>query len=259
MSDVASNFAMYRFVLSAILATGGIACIYFGYRLFSSGSGLSRGLDKFSLKNRDFQVSAAGMSVGGVLMTTSAFWAYFAYASVAKLEIAGDRTLITEKKDASVVAQGNAAEGHSAVGANVYTIGAARPVGKVIDVLVDKSARATGYVVTTDGGKTVLVRPALLEFGDVPQSNEDAVIVRTTREQLDRLPELKGWEFMPLPPRGGTPPANQQATPQPATPPRSSPPPSIQPGAGSSSPLPAPPPNASAPYAQPERAAPNRQ
>ena len=90
MSSIAQNLTTYRFVLSLVLAAGGIACIWYGYRLFADGAGQARSVEKISLKNREFALSASGMSVGGLLMLTSGLWSYFAYSSIPRLEIAGD-------------------------------------------------------------------------------------------------------------------------------------------------------------------------
>jgi hypothetical protein len=64
-------FAVGRMLFSALLAAGGIAAIWFGYRLFLQGAGLHRGVDKFDLKSDWGKISFAGMSVGGLLMLTA--------------------------------------------------------------------------------------------------------------------------------------------------------------------------------------------
>lgn len=89
MDGVVGTFATYRFILSLGLVIGGIAAIWFGYRLFANGAGTARAIDKFDFKSTDVKVSAAGMSVGAVLMLTSGVWSYFAYSSFPKLEYAG--------------------------------------------------------------------------------------------------------------------------------------------------------------------------
>ena len=50
--DATSTFILVRFGMSAILAAGGIACIYFGYRLFRDGSGIAKAIEKIDWKSR---------------------------------------------------------------------------------------------------------------------------------------------------------------------------------------------------------------
>jgi hypothetical protein len=87
--EIAGSFVIFRFLISAVLAAGGIACIYFGYCLFRDGSGVAKAIDKFDLKSEQIKISTAGMSVGAVLMLTSGAWGYFATSSIPKFELAG--------------------------------------------------------------------------------------------------------------------------------------------------------------------------
>ena len=80
------KLGIFRFAISCLLAAIGLAAIYFGYRLFADGAGIAKGVKRFDLKTEKFKVSFAGMSVGGILMRTSAVWCYFAYGSVPRLE-----------------------------------------------------------------------------------------------------------------------------------------------------------------------------
>jgi hypothetical protein len=86
MEQVAATFASYRFGISILLAVGGIICIFFGYRLFSQGAGLYKSLNKLAIKHNEFSVSVTGMSTGGLLMFTSAAWAYYCYSSIPHFE-----------------------------------------------------------------------------------------------------------------------------------------------------------------------------
>jgi hypothetical protein len=79
-------FASYRFGISILLALGGIICIIFGYRLFNQGAGLYKSINRFAIKHSEFSVSITGMSTGGLLMLTSAAWAYYCYSSIPHFE-----------------------------------------------------------------------------------------------------------------------------------------------------------------------------
>ena len=99
MDGVAETFSTYRFVLSLALVVGGIVAIWFGYRLFATGAGTAQAIDKFDFKNNEVKISAAGMSVGAVLMLTSSVWSYFAYSSFPKLEANRDTIKIGGDSD----------------------------------------------------------------------------------------------------------------------------------------------------------------
>jgi hypothetical protein len=75
------------------MIAGGVICVWFGYKLFSTGSGLYKSVDKLAIKHREFTVSVTGMSAGGFLMLTSALWGFFAYSSVPHLELSGQDSI----------------------------------------------------------------------------------------------------------------------------------------------------------------------
>jgi hypothetical protein len=91
MSDVAANFALYRFIICLILGVGGIASIALGYHLFSKGAGLYNSLDKLAIKHNEFTVSMSGMSAGGFLMVTAIVWGYLSYSSRPTLDMASNQ------------------------------------------------------------------------------------------------------------------------------------------------------------------------
>src|SRR5258705_2265854 len=95
--EIAGNFVIFRFLISALLAAGGIACIYFGYCLFRDGAGVAKAVEKFDLKSERIKISTAGMSVGAVLMLTSGAWGYFASSSITRFELAGGDLKIAKK------------------------------------------------------------------------------------------------------------------------------------------------------------------
>lgn len=142
-------FAYGRFAIAALLVAGGVAAIFWGYRLFLHGSGLSKGIDKLDFKSDWGKVSFAGMSVGGALMVTSVFWGGFAYLSVPKLELAGDVTKITQ---APISATTGSAAIASAVGATI--VGNDKTtLGTIKDVIMYSPTQAAGYVVDIAGNK----------------------------------------------------------------------------------------------------------
>jgi hypothetical protein len=186
---MAATFAMYRFILSLALAVGGALCIVYGYRLFVSGAGLTKGLDKISIKNRDFQISAAGMSVGAVLMLNSFGWAYFAYASAPKLELAGDLTKITQTP---VKTKSDTALSTSlpAIGLPVVTT-QNEPVGTIKDVLVNDYAQTTGIVIQTgQSGRTITVNPN--SIGVKGAGPDGVAVINMSKDQLQSTPDNKG-------------------------------------------------------------------
>jgi hypothetical protein len=143
-------FAYGRFGIAALLIGGGIAAIFWGYRLFLHGSGLSKGIDKLDFKSDWGKVSFAGMSVGGALMVTSVFWGGFAYLSVPKLELAGDVTKITQGPSPTMTS--DSATVASAVGATIISKDKT-PVGTITDVIMASPTQAAGYVVDLAGNK----------------------------------------------------------------------------------------------------------
>jgi hypothetical protein len=142
-------FAYGRFAIAALLIFGGITAIFWGYRLFLHGSGLSKGVDKLDLKSDWGKVSFTGMSVGGVLMVTSVFWGGFAYLSVPKLELAGDVTKITQVPTSTTTGSADVA---SAVGATIVGKDKAT-LGTIKDVIMTSPTQAAGYVVDLAGNK----------------------------------------------------------------------------------------------------------
>jgi hypothetical protein len=142
-------FAYGRFAIAALLIVGGIAAIFWGYRLFLHGSGLSKGIDKLDFKSDWGRVSFAGMSVGGALMVTSVFWGGFAYLSVPKLELAGDVTKITQVPNSTT---GPAAVAASAVGATIVGKDMST-LGTITDVIMASPTQAAGFVVDLAGNK----------------------------------------------------------------------------------------------------------
>jgi len=140
-------FAYGRFGIAALLVGGGVAAIFWGYRLFLHGSGLSKGIDKLDFKSDWGKVSFAGMSVGGALMVTSVFWGGFAYLSVPKLELAGDVTKITQAPISTTTASAASAVGATIIGKDQTKL------GTIKDVIMTSPTQAAGYVVDLAGNK----------------------------------------------------------------------------------------------------------
>ena len=181
-SSVASQFAMYRFGLSAILAFGGIVCIFCGYRLFMNGAGLAKAIEKFDFKNNNHRISAAGLSVGAVLLLTSGFWGYFSYSSFPRLEIAGDFIKITGVPIERVI-------GTPVVTANKEN------VGTIADVLMNSKAKTTGIVVKIDKsptGKKVVVDPKDFDFA----LSKGSAVIKLTGDALRNSPNFD-WNAIP--------------------------------------------------------------
>jgi hypothetical protein len=157
-------FAYGRFAIAALLVFGGIAAIYWGYRLFLHGAGLSRAIDQLDFKSDWGKVSFAGMTVGSALMVTSVFWGGFAYMSVPKLELAGDLTKITQVP----VTNTGPADVASAVGATIIDKDKAT-IGTIKDVVLTSPTQAAGYVVDLAGskpsGKPVFLGANAVTFG----------------------------------------------------------------------------------------------
>ena len=143
--DPTNSFILVRFAMSTLLGLGGIACIFFGYRLFRDGSGLARAIDKFDWKSETTKVSAAGMSVGSVLMLTSVGWGYFANNSIPKLELAGGNTKITSIPD--LKQRYNWA---SAIGSPVLTKDN-KSVGTITGVLTGADSGKSRFVLSRPG------------------------------------------------------------------------------------------------------------
>jgi hypothetical protein len=87
---MAKDFAIYRALFPCLLALAGVLGVWFGYRLFRNGAGPFNGFDKLAIRNREFAASLTGMGAGGILILASAVWGFWAYSSVAPLELAHD-------------------------------------------------------------------------------------------------------------------------------------------------------------------------
>jgi hypothetical protein len=156
MSRIAEFLAAYRFLISCLLAIVGGLAIFFGYRLFASGAGLLQAIDKLNIKNKQFNVSIAGMSAGGALMLTSVFWGYWSYSSIPRLRIAEGNVEIAQpapKPDGPVFVSAQRPDqllasrfrGTDVVGAQNEKI------GDVVDILFDKDGKVDAYVVSLGG------------------------------------------------------------------------------------------------------------
>ena len=173
-------FAYGRFTIAALLIVGGIAAIFWGYRLFLHGAGLSKGIDKLDFKSDWGKVSFAGMSVGGALMVTSIFWGGFAYLSVPKLELAGDFTKITQAPISRTTGSAGIA---SAVGATI--VGEDKStLGTIKDVIMTSPTQAAGYVVDLAGNKRSDV---FLGADAVTWGTPGIASVHLTQDQLGQL------------------------------------------------------------------------
>jgi hypothetical protein len=156
--DPTNSFILVRFAMSTLLGLGGIACIVFGYRLFRDGTGLARAIDKFDWKSEHAKVSAAGMSVGSVLMLTSVGWGYFANNSIPKLELAGGFTKIT-----SIPELKQRYDWASAIGSPVLTKDK-KSVGTITGVLVGRDSGRSRFVLSKPGELPVQVDSGSLMF-----------------------------------------------------------------------------------------------
>jgi hypothetical protein len=172
-----------------MLVLGGIAAIYFGYRLFASGAGLAKAIDKLDFKNTSVKVSAAGMSVGAVLMLTSGVWSYFAYSSFPKLQMAGDNIVIGNLSIPN--SQGNSEVALSkVVGAPVFASDK-QQIGNISQILLNEKAHATGVIVNvagSSGKKAVLVDPTALNF-EKSGSQLNAVF-KMNKGEFDKAPVM---------------------------------------------------------------------
>lgn len=176
--DATSTFILVRFGLSAILGAGGIACIYFGYRLFRDGSGVAKAIDKIDWKSEKLKVSAAGMSVGSVLMLTSGGWAYLATNSIPKLELAEGNVKITKAPDFNQKLNWAIAIGQPLVTSDQ------QKVGTITGVLLGKDRSQSTFVVTTNGSSPITLDAKALNF-----SKTGAVSVGLSKNDLDKLPQ----------------------------------------------------------------------
>jgi hypothetical protein len=176
--DATSTFILVRFGMSAILAAGGIACIYFGYRLFRDGSGIAKAIEKIDWKSKDLKVSAAGMSVGSVLMLTSGAWAYFATNSIPKLELDGGNVKITKAPDFNQKLNWASAIGQPLVTSDKHKI------GTITGVLLGKDGSQSTFVVTKNGSSPITLDAKALNFG-----KSGSVSVGLSKNELESLPQ----------------------------------------------------------------------
>jgi hypothetical protein len=143
--DPTNSFILVRLALSALLGLGGIACIVFGYRLFRDGTGLAKAIEKIDWKTEHTKVSAAGMSIGSVLMLTSVGWGYFANNSIPKFELAAGVTRITSTPDLN-----QRYNWANAIGSHVLTTDD-KIIGTIIGVLVGKDTGKSRFVLSKPG------------------------------------------------------------------------------------------------------------
>jgi len=181
-----------------MLVLGGIAAIYFGYRLFSSGAGLAKAVDKIDFKNASVKISAAGMSVGAILMLTSSVWSYFAYSSFPKLQMAGDNIIIGNLSIPN--SKGNSEAALSKVVGTPVFASDKHQVGNISQVLLNAKAHATGVIVdvaSSSGKKEVLVDPTTLNF-EKSGSQLNAVF-KMNKGEFDKAPVIT---YKPPAPQG---------------------------------------------------------
>jgi hypothetical protein len=190
-------FAVGRMLFSALLAAGGIAAIWFGYKLFLQGSGLHKGVDKLDFKADWGKISFAGMSVGGLLMLTAGVWGSLAYLSIRKLEQGSDVLRITDTfKYLQGPGYAQAFPSLPPPGTPVRASDKAL-VGTVTSVLLNKQNRPFGYVVdgTGDNKGDLVFSPYAASY-----SNGN-VTLKFTKDQIDRLwkTEIPGPTPTPAP------------------------------------------------------------
>jgi|SRR3984893_13445751 len=176
-------FAVGRMLFSALLAAGGIAAIWFGYRLFLQGSGLHKGLDKLDFRSDWGKISFAGMSVGGLLMLTAGGWGSLAYLSVPKLEQGFDVLRITDTFK-SLQGPSYAQAWPSLPPAGTPVVASDKQqVGTITSVLLNKSNLPFGYVIDGQGynkGDRVF-SPAAVTYSN------GSVTLKFTKDQVDQL------------------------------------------------------------------------
>ncbi|MFZ5733173.1 MAG: hypothetical protein ACOY4O_10580 [Pseudomonadota bacterium] len=174
-----------RVGLSLILAFGGIAAIFWGYRLFANGSGIAKAVDKFDFKSEAVKVSAAGMSVGGVLMLTSGFWGWLAYSSAPKYEIAGDFLKISKGQPTINYASGSA----PLIGSQVLTA-KKEPAGEITNILIGMGSKPAGLVI--DLKKMGLNKKVVLDASRLEASNYGSFETGLSKSQFEALKEYTG-------------------------------------------------------------------
>lgn len=175
-----------RVGLSLVLALGGIAAIFWGYRLFASGSGIARAVDKFDLKLDAVRVSAAGMSVGGVLMLTSGFWGWLAYSSAPKYELAGGFIKVTKGTPTINYAGWDLPP---LIGSQVLTA-KKEPAGEITNVLVGLGSKPTGLVV--DLQKMGISKKVVLDASKLEASTHGSFATGLSKSQFEALKEYTG-------------------------------------------------------------------
>ena len=158
--EVTTSFIVVRFVMSALLAAGGIACIVFGYRLFRDGTGIAKAIDKIDWKSEQTKISAAGMSVGSVLMLTSVGWGYFANNSIPKLELAAGNVKITQMPNLN-----QKIAWASAIGVPVETKDK-QLIGTITGVVVGPDWKSSNFVVSGKNAPAVTVETGKFRFNN---------------------------------------------------------------------------------------------
>lgn len=171
--DPTNSFILVRFAMSALLGLGGIACIIFGYRLFRDGTGLAKAVDKFDWKSDHAKVSAAGMSVGSVLMLTSVGWGYFANSSIPKLELAGGFTKISNIPELK-----QRYDWASAIGSPVLS-NDKQPIGTITGVLVGKNSGKSRFVLSKPGEL-----PTQIDSGSVSFDKSGSASINLSKEDF---------------------------------------------------------------------------
>ena len=172
---MANTFIVFRFLMSALLAAGGIACIVFGYRLFRDGTGIVRAIDKIDWKSKQTKVSAAGMSVGSVLMLTSVGWGYFATNSIPKLEVAAAGNI----KVTQAPSLNQKVDWASAIGLPVQTTDK-HAVGTITGVLVKPDSTVGNFVVSGKDAGPFTLETSKFKF------NQTGAVVDFNKEELDK-------------------------------------------------------------------------
>lgn len=174
-----------RVGLSLVLALGGIAAIFWGYRLFANGSGIAKAVDKFDFKSEAVKVSAAGMSVGGVLMLTSGFWGWLAYSSAPKYEVAGDFLKVSKSAPSTNYAGWDG----PLIGSQVLTA-KKEPAGEITNVLIGMGTKPTGLVV--DLQKMGISKKVVLDASKLEASTHGSFATGLSKSQFEALKEYTG-------------------------------------------------------------------
>ena len=174
--DPTNSFIFVRFAMTTLLGLGGISCIIYGYRLFRDGTGLAKAVDKFDLKTEQTRVSAAGMSVGSVLMLTSVGWGYFCSSSIPRLELEPGITKIGSIPDFR-----EKYNWASAIGEPVVTTDK-QQVGTITGVITGQDDGQSRFVLTKKGDSPVTVDAKKFKF-----SPSGSVSLGMSKKDFDTL------------------------------------------------------------------------